>query len=371
VKFVSVNFTCQSCGAPVKFSPVSGKLKCEFCGSETAINDTLSIIEEYDFKKALQDLSKNSSKLLDKDIVCSKCGSSFMINPYSVSSNCPYCGTPAITDFVQDITPQSLLPFMISQKEAQDRFRKWAGSLWFAPSSFGKYLESKDQLKGYYLPHWTYDSHTDTRYQGMRGDIYYVTVTRTIVRDGREQRVQMQEPRVQWTPASGSVPIAFDDVTVGASKTLSRAIIDAIAPWDTTKLKPFDARYLSGFEAEEYTIGLDNGFEYAKAKMQIVIEQAIRRDIGGDQQQINSINTHYDNITFKNTLFPVWTAKFEWRGKTYRYAINAQTGKIIGERPYSMMKIVFAVLLALALMSAIYYLGGVSDGMSNFTFESY
>ncbi len=355
MKFTAINFTCPSCGAPMKFSPVSGTLKCEFCGTESAIKDTMETIEEYDFKKALLKLSKQTPQLIDKTIDCSKCGGSFTLTPYSVSSNCPYCGIPAITDFIQEITPRSILPFQIPQKETKERFKKWAGSLWFAPASFSKYLDSEDELKGYYLPYWTYDSDTITSYRGMRGDIYYVAVARTIVRNGRQETVQVQEPRIRWTHVSGAVSLSFDDITVGASKTISRAIIDALAPWDTSRLKPFDERYLSGFEAEEYTIGLDNGFEFAKAKMNSVIEQAIRRDIGGDQQQIHSIDTTHNNITFKNTLFPIWTASFKWHDKIYSYAINAQTGKISGERPYSTAKIIFALLAAAIVIGGLVY----------------
>ncbi|MEA3417988.1 MAG: primosomal protein N' (replication factor Y) - superfamily II helicase [Campylobacterota bacterium] len=339
----------------MKFSPATGKLKCEFCGTESAIEDTMEEIEEFDFKSALAKLSDQPPELIEKTIVCSKCGSSFTLTPYSISSNCPYCGTPAITDFVQDITPQSLLPFQVTQKEAKERFKRWIGSLWFAPSAFTRYFNGKKKLQGYYLPYWTYDSDTITRYQGMRGDTYYVTVTRTVVRNGRQERIQVQEPRIRWTSASGTVSVSFDDVTIGASKTLSRAIIDSLGPWNTGGLKPFDEKYLSGFETEEYTIGLDNGFEFAKARMRSLIERSIRRDIGGDQQQIHSVDTRYHNVTFKNVLFPLWTASFKWKDKVYYYAINAQTGRIAGERPYSTVKIIFAVIVVALIIGGIMY----------------
>ncbi len=322
---------------------------------ESAIEETMEKIEEYDFKSALTRLSNQRPQLMDKKIVCNKCGSGFTLTPYSISSNCPYCGTPAITDFVHEITPQSLLPFQITQKEAKERFKTWIGSLWFAPSAFTKYLNDGKKLQGYYLPYWTYDSNTVTRYRGQRGDTYYVTVTRTVVRNGRQQRIRVQEPRIRWTPASGSVSVTFDDITIGASKTISRTIINSVEPWDTGKLKTFDEKYLSGFEAEEYTIGLDNGFEFAKAKMRSVIERSIRRDIGGDQQQIHSVDTQYHNVTFKNVLFPLWTASFEWKDKIYNYAINAQTGKIAGERPYSILKIIFAVVTVALIAGGIVY----------------
>ena len=114
-------------------------------------------------------------------------------------------------------------------------------------------------------------------------------VERDIIVDGRQQRVRQREARINWTPTSGQVQNSFDDITIGASKTISHSILNSLTPWHTQHLIPFDERYLSGFKAEEYTIGLDNAFEYAKMKIDKIVEQDIRRDIGGDQQRIDTI----------------------------------------------------------------------------------
>jgi len=218
-------------------------------------------------------------------------------------------------------------------------FKKWIGSLWFAPSKLKKFAQGDEKLKGYYLPYWTYDANTNTHYQGQRGDVYYVQVQRTVTVNGRQEQRTVQEARIRWTNVSGQVSNAFDDITIGASKTISHAILDNLSPWHTEVLVPFNEKYITGFQAEEYTVGLDNGFELAKVKMNVVIRQDIRYDIGGDRQQISSMQTQYSNTSYKNVLFPVWTASFKWKNKTYNYAINGQTGKVSGERPYSWLKI--------------------------------
>lgn len=343
MRFTAINFTCPSCGAPQKFSPDTGMLSCEFCSQESKIDIANETIKEYDFHHALLNLQHETSKEIQKEVTCKKCGSHFTLTPYSISSLCPYCDTPAIIDFVQEIVPKSLLPFSITEAKANEGFKKWLTSRWFAPTAFKKYLDQQEKILGYYLPYWTYDSDTVSNYHAQRGDIYYVTVNKTIVDNGRQRQVQVQESRIRWTPTSGVVYVSFDDVTVGASKTIARAILSALEPWDTSKLVPFDEQYLSGFEAQEYSVGLDNGFEFAKVKMSTKIDRNIRQDIGGDQQRIDHINTTYNNTSYKNVLFPIWTASFKWKEKTYNYAINAQTGKVVGERPYSMTKIVFAI----------------------------
>ena len=339
MKFKSINFTCKSCGAPLRFSPLHNSLDCEFCATKESIEKSIEIVKEYDLKTALHSLNKHNEKEINKEVKCNKCAATFSMTPYSFSSNCPYCETPAIIDFVKEITPKSLLPFHLSKQEAQALFKKWIGSLWFAPSKLKKLIEDNEKLKGYYLPHWTYDANTHTQYSGQRGDIYYVYVERTVVVNGREERQRVRESRIRWTYVSGQVSNTFDDITIGASKTISHTILDNLSPWHTEVLVPFNEKYLSGFSAEEYTVGLDNGFELAKVKMNHVIRQDIRYDIGGDQQQISNMNTKYNNTSYKSVLFPVWTAQFKWKKKTYNYAINGQTGKVSGERPYSWLKI--------------------------------
>jgi DNA-directed RNA polymerase subunit RPC12/RpoP len=355
VKFKSINFTCESCGAPLRYSPITTSLRCEFCSNTKEIPLSKEHIKEYDFNRALQFLERQKRQEIHKSVKCNKCAVSFELTPYSISSNCPYCGTPAITDFVQEITPKSILPFSITEKEATQRFRAWIGSLWFAPNKLKDFVDGDERLIGYYLPHWTYDSQTQTHYQGQRGVIYYVTVERTVVVNGRQQRVRQQEPRINWTPVQGRVVNNFDDITIGASKTISHAILDNLAPWDTHQLVPFDRQYLAGFESEEYTIGLDNGFEYAKMKMDRVIRQDIKRDIGGDQQQIDTLNTQHHNTTYKNALFPVWIAGFKWKGKLYNYAINGQSGEVVGERPYSWVKIIGVASVVLTIFGVSFY----------------
>jgi len=356
VKFQSINFTCSSCGAPLRYTPATGSLTCEFCSSTEDIPLSSEEIKEYDFNQALEFLSNHKAKEITKEVQCSKCSATFELTPYSISTNCPYCDTPTITDFVKDITPKSLLTFSITEDEAKKRFKKWLGSLWFAPSALKNIIEGDKGLEGYYLPHWTYDSQTTSRYRGQRGDVYYVMVERTVVIDGRQRRVTQKEARIRWTPVEGVVRNAFDDITIGASKTISHTILDSLAPWDTTKLIPFDEKFLAGFKSEEYTIGLDNGFEFAQMKMDRVIRQTIKRDIGGDQQQISSLKTEYNNISYKNALFPIWTAEFKWKGKIYSYAINGQSGNITGERPYSLIKIFLLVGVILAILGTVVYI---------------
>jgi hypothetical protein len=150
----------------------------------------------------------------------------------------------------------------------------------------------------------------------------------------------------------------FDDVLVLGAKSLPKSYTDALEPWDLSALVPFQTQYLAGFGAEGYQVELEEGFDEAKLKMRAVIEGDVRRDIGGDEQQISSLDTSYADITFKHVLLPVWVAAYKYGGQTYRFVVNGQTGKVQGERPYSKVKIAIAAVVALVVIGTIVYFMG-------------
>lgn len=117
------------------------------------------------------------------------------------------------------------------------------------------------------------------------------------------------------------------------------------------KLVGYQDDYLIGYRAEAYALGLEEGFKTAKQQMESQIEQAIEDHIGGDQQMITSKTTHYQSIQFKHVLLPLWISSYRYQGRIYRFVVNAQTGQVIGERPFSAVKIAGAILLGIVLMA--------------------
>ncbi len=206
-------------------------------------------------------------------------------------------------------------------------------------------------MDGIYVPYWTFDAQTETDYRGQRGDDYYVTRTRTV--NGKTETYQ--ERRTRWTSVSGRVRRFFNDVLVMASHSLPRAHTDALEPWDLGALAPYRPDYLSGFSAEAYGVELEDGLREARAKMDAVIDNDIRRDIGGDHQRITGKHTEMSEVTFKHVLLPVWMAAYKFQDRSFRFVVNGQTGKVQGERPWSKWKIAFAILLALIVAAAAAY----------------
>jgi len=263
------------------------------------------------------------------------------------------------TSKAKPIKPKALLPFKINARQAKDAYSNWMGKLWFAPSELKKYAREEASLNGVYIPYWTYDSDTVTAYSGQRGDVYYVSRMVTTVINGKRVRRRQQVPKIRWTRVSGRTARHFDDVLVGATQTLPRKITDWLEPWDLQNLVPYTEEYLSGFSSEVYQVELDQGFNHAQSNMDRIIRSDVSNAIGGDQQRIGRMQTNHSDTTFKHVLLPLWSAAFEFRGKTYRFVVNGRTGKVRGERPYSVVKIALAALAGGAIL-----IGFISFGVS-------
>ena len=359
-KEISNQLDCRDCGALLKYAPGTEHLKCEYCGAANEIKEAVeaTVVEEIDFEKFLNENNSNVEKQEIVTIKCGNCGASSTLKPNITSDSCPFCASPIVVTggtTCSIIKPKYLLPFKIDQKNAFEEFKKWIKSLWFAPNDLKHYVDNADKLNGMYIPYWTYDSNTESDYTGQRGDNYQTTETYTTTVNGKSQTHTRTVTKIRWSFASGHVHNNFDDVLVLASNSLPEKYTNALEPWDMENITAYNDKFLSGFRSESYQVDVKTGFEKSKVKMDEGIRTTIRRDIGGDHQQITSVSTVYNDITFKHILLPIWLSAFRYNEKVYRFMINGRTGEVQGERPYSVIKIVLTVLAVIAIGVGIYF----------------
>lgn len=346
-------FPCGQCGASLHYAIGTDSLACQYCGHLNEIEAGHEPLVELDLHTALAELERAETLSPESQVIsCPNCAASFALDAHIHSGECPFCGTGVVTTTADSkpIKPRGLLPFSVTAEQAREYYRSWLNSLWFAPNALKEFARDDAELNGVYIPYWTYDSDTATSYRGERGDVYYVTQRYRTVVNGRSVSRTRRVPKIRWSPASGRTSRHFDDVLVGATRTLPRKITDWLAPWDLENLVPYREDYLSGFSSEVYQVDLDEGFNHAQSIMDKVIRGDVRRSIGGDQQRIHSLRTRHSDTTFKHVLLPLWSAGFTFRGKSYRFVVNGRSGKVRGERPWSRVKIALAVLAALIIL---------------------
>ncbi len=353
---LSDQLTCTGCGAVLHFKPGTRILTCQYCGAENPIEESEQLIEEIDYKKFIDEKLDKEEKIEVVSVRCPACGAAITLAPHITSDQCPYCASHIVVKSGSTSTllkPKSLLPFIIDKKKAGELFRAWLKKLWFAPSDLKKANVVSEKVNGIYVPYWTYDTRTYTSYTGQRGDYYYETVTYTTTESGRTVTRTRQVRRTRWTFAAGSVSNNFDDILVIASHSLPQKYSERLEPWNLSKLVPYNDKYLSGFRSESYQVDVTTGLNEAKEKMIPIIRQTVRNDIGGNEQRILTMNTTYNDVTFKHILLPVWISSYRFKNRVYRFLINGQTGEVQGERPWSVLKITLAVLGVIIVIAAI------------------
>lgn len=380
-------FPCAQCGASLTFRPGQHSLVCDWCGHRQEIgpgparapgrqsddsNDDAALqwadgprpadvpcLAEIPLEKGLH-LDRGAEDIVQevRTLSCPNCGAQVDLDDDHHASACPFCATPVVTDTGarRRIKPQGVVPFVLSEAEARQAMKTWLGSLWFAPSALTAYARKDRRLTGVYSPFWTFDAESESRYRGQRGDAYYVSVPVTRTVNGRTETTTRQERRIRWRAVSGRVARSFNDMVVPASTALPPRFAEAMKPWNLSQLALYDPAFLSGFEAEGYTVPLADGHTAARKQMAQIIHQDARRAIGGDEQRVDRIDSSFSAETFKHILLPLWSAAYRYNGKSYRFVVNGQTGKVMGERPWSVWKITAAALAALVALAAFMYL---------------
>lgn len=341
-------FPCGECGADLEFSIGTQSMKCPFCGAVKTIEIAEdAAVVEHDFQAMLQQLKLQAKQGVPNEengdaehaIRCGSCGAEVVFQGTLTSSQCPYCACPLQRDKIHDaptrIPVDGVLPFQVPEADAAGQLRQWVKSLWWAPNEF-KRQGASGKFNGMYLPYYTFDAQTYTRYAGQRGDYYYVTVG-----EGKDQRT---ERRTSWSSRSGDFERFFDDTLIVAARDESSAMIESLEPWPLKECIPFTQQVLAGFFARTYDVTLDEGFSTARQRMESALTSDVRQRIGGDEQSITSQRTTYSGVTFKHLLLPVWLMAYRYKEKSYRVVINAVTGEVSGERPYSVFKIVSAIV---------------------------
>ncbi|PJJ97814.1 zinc ribbon domain-containing protein [Lysobacteraceae bacterium NML75-0749] len=352
---------CAECGANLEWNARKQALVCPYCGTvsewQNAQAEPGSGIAELDLEQALRDpaITRKNWGAERKEVKCQSCHAVSVFVDSRVAQRCDFCGSPAIVahqDQDDAITPQSILPFKISDGQIRDLVRQWYGARWFAPNRL-KTAALTDTLHGIYLPYWTFDAHVDAHWRAEAGHYYYVTES---YRDSSGHSQTRQVQKVRWVPASGRLRHFFDDELVPGSSGVHQQLLRAVEPFPTqTDLKPYSPEYVRGWTVERYQIGLADAAALGRRQMDSKLHTMCASQVPGDTYRNLQVHANYQGRTFKHILVPVWLVSYTYGRKTFQILANGYTGQIAGERPYSWVKIFLASLAALIVLGIVLY----------------
>ncbi len=344
---------CPSCSGSFQFNPTTSNLKCPYCEFECDIPDPEDghggSVQEMDFANVANrgGYDWGTEK---KSVICGSCAAESIYDVLQIANVCPYCDSNQLMEAaVEDaLPPNGVIPFEITHKQASDHFAGWLKSRWFAPRA-AKENARPDSFQGVYLPHWTFDSKTASRYTAQYGR------NRTVNGDdGKSKTV------TDWFPAQGFYQQFIDDHLVLASSRHDEKLLSKLRPFDSTKAKVFHSQYLAGFAAERYSVGIEAGWEQAQKEinkqLESEVEKIIKSKYAADHVKDVKLSVSHSNVTYKYLILPIWLSSFHYKGKLYHFAVNGQSGLVGGSAPVSALRVSIVVAAAAAIISGMVWI---------------
>ena len=353
------NYQCPACTGPLHYSAKSGKLECDYCGSsfdvaEIEAAEAAAAKQEAEAAAAKQaadakaeaaqaakdeaaeaaaasggwdtsDLSRDWGAEADglRVYSCPSCGAELICDQSTAATACPYCGNPAIVpgQFSGALRPDYILPFRLSKDDAVQALRAHYKGKPFLPRSFTS-ANHIEQIQGVYVPFWLFDG-------GAEGAASYRASNTNVYETGD---YEITETRHYHVVRAGS--LAFEKIPVDASSKMPDDHMDSIEPFDYTQLRPFSTAYLPGYLADKYDVTIDDSRDRADTRCRETLAQALRDTVTG----YGACVTEREDIALRRgkvhyALLPVWMLSTKWHGQDFLFAMNGQTGKLVGDLP--------------------------------------
>ncbi len=351
-----VHYKCPNCGSDMAFDSHTGLLRCDSCGRSDKIENMPK--QDWDHEDASyryemdEDDKKAAKSAFERDYAdphdqdepslhrtfgaqdareyhCNNCGAILITEPNTTATTCSFCGAGVVLSdrLSGNLAPAKVIPFSISKEQAQEAFRKWCKKGLLTPSDF----MTADRIKnitGLYVPFWLYDLNG-------RGE---AEATCTRVRTYSDSDWIYTETK--YYHVYRKVDLNYSRIPCDASRKLEDSMMDKLEPYSYDNLKEFKMPYLAGYIAEKYDFTDEEMLPRVKERVSAYVDNYIDSTING----YSSVTFHRKDIKIRKkhadyTLLPVWMVCYDYRQSEHIFAMNGQTGKIVGKPPLSKAKI--------------------------------
>lgn len=325
------NHKCPGCASPLRFDSESQKLVCDACGASFDV-DTVS---QYDAEaggiengdsatwsqyegQSWEDESVNVS-------VCPSCGAEIVTDATTAVTKCPYCDNVTVLSgrLSGAYRPDCVIPFRISPEEARECINEYCRKKPLLPRGFINELHLEES-QGLYVPFWLFDCAADGR----------ATFIGTKVRHWSDRNYNYTETSKFRIFRRGGM--SFAKIPVDGSQKADDTLMESLEPYDYNDMTDFGTGYLSGFIADKYDVDAEASKPRANARVKRSVEAALMTTVIGYSSVIpTSSSVKITDGKVHYAMLPVWLLNYNYHGTRYTYAINGQTGKMVGKLPIS------------------------------------
>ena len=374
------NYQCPLCTGPLHFDAGTGKLECEYSGGSFSTEEIESYYREKDEKAALSaadaeqtqeehaspeadpgwDLSDVGSQWgSDADGIrvynCPSCGAELICDDTTAATACPYCDNPTIIpgQLGGALKPDYIIPFQLDKKHAIAALKKHYRKRPLLPKAF-QTANHLEEIKGIYVPFWLFDG-------AAKGRMVFDATRSKVYQQGNYEITETQHYKVV---REGN--IVFEHIPVDGSKKMPDDYMDSLEPFDYSQMADFSTAYLPGYLADKYDVSARESCQRADARASSTLSDSLERTVTGyEHVSVQQENIHLDRNKVKYALLPVWLLRTKWEGNDYLFAMNGQTGKLVGDLPIDQKKkrlafwgayALFFLIMAMLLKDALVYL---------------
>ena len=324
-----LEYKCPCCDAGLVFGQDIQKLRCESCENTfdldavEAYNQGADSEEEFTWDETGGTQWDDDEQASMQTFLCPACGGEIISDAHTAATFCPYCENPAILPgrLSGSLKPDAVIPFKKSKTDAQDAFVALCKKKLLLPKDFAA-THRIEKITGLYVPFWLYScgsqqngKYRATRVRSWSDAHYYYTKT-------------------DYFLLTRSARADFCNIPLDGSSKLDDAIMESIEPYEYADLMDFETAYLSGYLADKYDVASKDGEPRIRERVGTTMESMIRESCMGYTTVIPThvqLNIHHSKAQY--ALLPVWMLTTQYKGKTYTFAMNGQTGKMTGTFP--------------------------------------
>ena len=331
---------CPACGAKIEFNPKNQMWDCEYCASKFSLEDMQKHNNASSKEANVVQAEMPNVKLENMDVYrCKNCGAEIMADENTTSTFCVYCGSTAILkDKINDgRAPNYIIPFKNVKEDAIEAFKKLTKFRPLMPKCFKK-IEKIQKITGVYIPFWAYDLKADGEIEVLATDIKHWS-------DSRYSYTKTDRYSIR---KSGHFD--FDKVLADASSRFSDDLMDSLEPFDYSGLTAYNHAYLSGFLAEKYDVKEEDGLKSASERTLDTAVDLVKETIHHQTKVVTNNGILIKPKQIHYIMLPVWMVNIQYNNKSYTFAMNGQTGKIIGNIPIGVKEtIIWSVIIFVTL----------------------
>ena len=324
-------YKCPCCGGAIAFDSTLQKMKCPYCDTEFEMETLASYdselkneqTDDMTWETAAGDEWQEGEAEGLRSYVCKSCGGEIVGDENTAATACPFCGNPVVMmgQFSGALKPDYVIPFKLDKNAAKEALKKHCKGKRLLPKVF-KDENHIDEVKGIYVPFWLFDADADAN----------IRYNATKVRTWSDSDYDYTETSYYAVSRGGS--IGFERVPVDGSSKMDDALMESVEPFDFSDAVDFQMAYLAGYLADKYDVDAEQSIDRANRRIKQSTESAFAATVQGYAMVTpESTSVRLRNGIAKYALYPVWILNTEWKGEKYTFAMNGQTGKIVGDLP--------------------------------------